>query len=478
MKRIYLVLIILIGISVSCTKNFQDYRIDQKHPTDVPGQFLFANAQKNLADQVVIPNVNYNNWKLWAQYWTETTYTDEANYDVVTRDIGSTIFRTYYRDILADLNEARKVIEAEAADGDVAAGEKANKLLIVTLVECYAYNRLVDIFGDVPYTEAVDANNKFPKYDDAFTIYKDLLTRTKDAVTNLNTNYGSFGSDDLYMGGDVAMWKKFGNTLLVKMALTISSVDAGLAQSYIEGAYAGAFAEGEVCELVYPGATNSNPINEELVKTGRHDYVAANTIVDIMNNLTDPRRPKFFEINGEEYTGGIYGESSAYTQYSHVADAIQEETFPAVLLDYTELCFYLAECAERGFSVGQSAEAWYNAGVMSSMNDWGVSSDDADAYMAQADVAYATAPGDWHQKIGTQAWLAFYIRGLLGWTSYRRLGYPTFNLPPNIPPEADGAVPRRHSYAINEQTLNPDSYYAAVDAMGGDRLSTKIFWDK
>ena len=323
-----------------------------------------------------------------------------------------------------------------------------------------------------------DIDNIYPAYDDGMTIYKDLLTRAKAATDALNPAAGSFGADDLMMGGDVAMWKKFGNTLIVRMAITIAAKEPALAKGYIEGAYAGAFAYGEACAFQYLTGANSNPLYQDLVQSGRHDFIPANTIVDMMNTLEDPRRPFYFEINGDVYSGGIYGESNPFAQFSHIADHIQAEDYPAVMLDYTELAFYLAEAAERGFSVGGDAATWYTNGIRSSMEHWGVAAADIDTYLARPDVAYATAAGNWKQKIGTQAWLAFYVRGLEGWTSYRRLDYPTLNLPPAPDESAEGAVPRRHTYPVNEQTLNGENYAAAASKIGGDKLATKLFWDE
>ncbi len=478
MKKISIILIIMVGFLISCTKNFEDFNTDKKHATVVPAQFLFANAQKALADMYSSTSVNINNWKLFAQYWTETTYTDESNYDVLNRNIGNTLFRIFYRDILVDLKEAKRITEEEVVDGEEATIAKNNRLLIIDLVEVYTYHQLVDIFGDVPYTEALDITNISPAYDDASTIYKDLLTRAKAAADALNTGAGSFGGDDLMMGGDVAMWKKFANTLIVRMAITIAAKEPALAKDYIEDAYAAGFAYGEACAFQYLTGANSNPLYQDLIQSGRHDFVPANTIVDMMNTLEDPRRAAYFDINGDTYRGGIYGESNPFAQYSHINDRIQAQDYASVMLDYTELAFYLAEAAERGFSVGGSAATWYENGIRSSMEYWGVAAADIDTYMARADVAYATAAGNWKQKIGTQAWLAFYVRGLEGWTSYRRLDFPVLNLPPAPDESADGAVPRRHTYPVNEQTLNGVSYSAAASKIGGDKLSTKIFWDE
>lgn len=471
------------GFLVSCTKDFEDYNTATKHAQQAPGQYLFANAQVALANVNSNTNVNINNWKLFAQYWTETTYVDEANYDVVNRNVGTILFGRYYRDILADFNEARRLVEAEKVEGEAAEKAKANKLYMIDLMEVYAYQQLVDIFGDVPYTEALDIENLSPVYDDAQTIYKDLLVRAKAAADGLDAGAGGFGSDDLLMGGDISMWKKFANTLIVKLGVTLSPVDAGMAKTYIEDAYTKAFAFGEAATFNYLSGANANPLYQDMVQSGRDDFVAANTLVDLMNGLDDPRRAYFFDGNLTDenenviYVGGVYGESSTFSQYTHVAARIQDPSYGYVMLDYTELAFYLAEAAERGFSVGGDAATWYDNALRSSMNYWNVPGAEADAYMALPNVAYATAPGSWKQKIGNQAYIAFYVRGLEGWTSYRRLDAPVLNLPPTPAESADGMVPKRHTYPIAEQTLNGANYSAAASKIGGDRLSTKLFWD-
>jgi hypothetical protein len=479
MKRIYLVLIVLIGISLSCTKNFEDFNTDQKHPADVTGNTLLTNAEKALTDVVASTNVNHNIWKLISQYWTETTYTDEANYDIVNRTIADITYRDYYRDVLLDLSKANSYIKGEVYVTDTTnlGIIQRNRLAIIDILMVYCYQDLVNIFGNVPYSEALDIENLSPAYDDAFIIYQDLFARLEADLSRLNVNpdLGSFESADLYYSGDVYMWIKFANTLKVRMGIMIADFDPALSQAKVESAYAGGFAYGENCQLNYPGATNSNPLYVDLVASGRHDFVPANTIVDTMNYLQDPRRASYFTKYGDIYKGGRYGYSSPYGANSHIASAIQQPDYPMVMLDYTELAFYLAEAAERGYNVGGTAESYYINGITSSFEHWGLA-DSASAYLAKPEIAYTTAPGTWKQKIGLQAWLAFYIRGLEGYNSWRRLDYPVFNLPPS-PNSDDGQVPKRFTYPVNEQTLNAANYYQAAQAIGGDLMSTKIFWD-
>jgi hypothetical protein len=478
MKNKYFILLVLIALFAACTDKFEEFNTDVKNPAVVAGEPLFSNAQKDLIDQISSTNVNENDWKLYAQYWTETTYTDEANYDVVNRTVPDYQFRAYYRGFLRDFQEATKIISETAATSAIGEVEKSNKLAIIELMVCYSYQELVDIFGDIPYTQALDVNNISPAYDKAADIYASLITRVTAATEALDPSQGSFGGADIIYGGDVASWIKFGNSLKIKLGISIADADAGLAKSTISSGIAGAFTSHADDALVhyFSSSPNYNPIYDDLVASGRNDFVPANTIVDMMNTLSDPRRPAYFEPMADgTYLGGPYGYTSPYANYSHLSAWIHDPTFPGIFMTYDEIQFYLAEAAARGFTVPETAETYYNNGIKASFEYWGLTPEEATAYLAKPEVAYATAAGDWKQKIGTQAWLAFYTRGLVGYTEWRRLDYPIFNLAETI--SAYNEIPTRFTYPVNEQTLNKTSYEAASASIGGDLPTTRIFWD-
>jgi len=126
-------------------------------------------------------------------------------------------------------------------------------------------------------------------------------------------------------------------------------------------------------------------------------------------------------------------------------------------------------------NVGGTAAEHYEAAIRASMTYWEVATADQDAYLAKADVAYATASGDWKKKIGTQKWIALYNRGLEGWTEWRRLDYPILNVPEG---KTYGDIPVRFPYPVQEQNLNTANWQAASSAVGGDVVGTKLFWDK
>jgi hypothetical protein len=487
MKKKYFALLVLGVFIASCTDKFEEFNTDIKNPAIVTGEALFSNAQLALVNQTSSTNVNLNVWKLFAQYWTETTYTDEANYDIINRSIPDYTFREYYRGFLKDFQEAAKIIGEAKPTSDVGLAEQANKLAIIELMNVFSYQNLVDIFGNVPYTESLDINKIHPVYDDATAIYQSLISRVDAALAKLNVANGSFGSADLIYGGDVAMWKKFGNSLKLKLGVSIADANPTLAKSTIEAAVAGGVISGndENALLYYMSSIHTNPIYVDVVQSGRDDFIPANTIVDLMNNLTDPRRPLYFTlydtstVEGVEklaYVGGIYGESNPFQQYSHIADPIIAPDFPGILLTYDEVLFYRAEAAARGWSVGGTVSDLYEEAITASILNWGGTQAEADAYLAQANVAYATATGDWKQKIGTQSYIALYTRGLEGYTQWRRLDFPVLNMPPSIAEYNE--IPKRFTYPVNEQTLNNDNYKAASSAIGGDDLTTKLFWDK
>lgn len=305
MKKLIIILTAAV-FAVSCSSNLEDLNQNIKDPTSVTGESLFASAQKRLADQMLTPNVNLNNNRLWVQHWNETTYQDESNYDQLTRAIPDRHWLVMYRDVLRNLDEAATVIEE--TDNPLNNAQKPNKLAIIEILSIYAWSNLVETYGDIPYSEALDIDNTLPKYDDAATVYKDLLVRLDAALGSMNSESSFAGTEDLIYNGDVDSWSKFGNTLKLRMGMVLADVDPGLSQSTAESAVQGGvfMSNEDTAEYQYsPSAPNNNPVNDNLVLSGRNDYVAAQTLIDHMNDLKDPRRAEYFDPNINEDLGEV-----------------------------------------------------------------------------------------------------------------------------------------------------------------------------
>jgi hypothetical protein len=477
MKKLLIIALSVSFLGMSCTKDITRFNEQTKRAASgaVPGETLFSNATKNFVDVLASPNVNINVFRFTVQHWAATTYQDEPQYDFETRGIPAGLWTRMYRTVLANLKEAETII---TADESLSEGEKANKLAICDIMEVNVYYFLVTTFGDVPYTEALDPENVFPKYDDAKTIYADLLSRLATDASTLNSAENGITADqDIIYGGDVDAWKKFANSFLLRMAMTIADSDPGTAKTVFESANANAFTSAaDNAELVYLDATpNTNPIWVDLVQSGRQDMVAGAPLLDKLKAINDPRLPLFFRPNANgDYVGGVVGSNNTFSQVSKPSEQMVDPTFPQIILGYSEVEFLRAEAIERGFNIPGTAAEHYNNAIKASILWWGGTAAQAATYLAQPSVAYATATGDWKQKIGIQKWIALYNQDVQGWIEMRRLDYPKLPRPVG----ADIDFPTRLPYSQSEQVLNPTSYTAAASAIGGDVATTKLWWDK
>jgi hypothetical protein len=180
--------------------------------------------------------------------------------------------------------------------------------------------------------------------------------------------------------------------------------------------------------------------------------------------------------NGQ-YVGGNYGFANAYADFSHVSDKTMAPDFEALLVDYSEVEFLLAEAIERGYTVAGTAAQHYNAAITASILYWGGTADDATTYLVQPNVAYATAAGNYKEKIGIQKWIALNNRGVDAWIEWKKFDYPVLSPPSGGSVPVGLQIPVRLIYPINEQTLNGENRNAAASAIGGDLATTKLWWD-
>ncbi len=475
-KIIILSLVFIVGL-ISC-KDLDDLNKDHKKPTEVPPEYLFTYGLENIARQMANGSYNYNVDRFWANYLTQTTYIQECNYDPINRDIGGTIWAVMYANSLIELKAAKEIIDEQPASG-VLAIQKKNKMAQISILEVYAYQYLVDNFGNVPFSEALDPGNTTPAYDDAATIYATITANLIDALNSMDTSEDGFdGVNDRLYNGDISKWKKFGASLLLQLGMRIAEYNPSDASSHVSAAVNfGVFDSNDDNASFGFLSTDpyTSPVYDYFVTQSRaSDFIATSFFVNMLEDYNDPRIVKYYDDNlgADTYLGGLYGASgNNYNNFSHVSTDIYEDpTYPSILLDYSTVCFFMAEAIERGFT-GGDAEAEYLAGIKASFDFWGIPDADYDTYVAQGDVAYSSA--NYIDKIGMQKYLALYNQGHQAWTEARRLGVPTLQ----VADETGTPNPNRMLYPNDEDLLNEVNYDAAAAAMGGDLLSTHIFWD-
>ncbi len=510
---------------------------DIKNPEVVPAGPLFANAILDYFYLMLETSVNNNVFRLYAQYWAQTTYPDESQYNQTTRNIGRNMWRTLYRDVLKDLDGAKTSIANEVLPGVDPEGEEAvrdNQLATIQIIEVLAYSNLVDLFGNVPYTEAIDIENPDPTYDDAATVYNNILDELNEAIDMINLDYSGLTLNDPIYNANMSKWLAYANSLKLRLAMRLVDVNPTLAQTLAEEAASQSLIMNNAnnFKIEYLALSpNTNPLWVDLVQSGRHDFVSSNHMVNYLNNIQDPRIHVFYDLasfrfskndnnttidteiggtgtafvfyDGEErvvtlpytvsavdssstieyYVGGTYGTANSYSKSSHIGELFHDPLLNGVLMSAAEVRFLLAEAAERGFTVTGTAEEHYNAAILASMEEWGITTEKAQAYLEQPSIAYATATGTWKEKIGAQKWISLFNNGFEGWTSYRLLdfgilqGFPIYDDDNNLIGYEAPSVPTRFLYPVEEATLNGDMYDAAAAAIGGDEMETKLFWD-
>jgi len=457
--------------------------VNPKAATDVPAETLMANAVRNSLALIDNMSQNSNITRMMTQYIGMTQYTDPSRYVFSVRQIPDGYWNTSYL-VLQDFKEVKMLIQ-DLSGSDAFNRMNANRMAIVDILEVLVYHNLVDVLGNVPYTEALGGfDGKTPVYDDQAAIYTDLQVRLSSDIATLTAGAsdGSWGAEDLVYGGDVVMWKKFAATVKARLGMRLADVNPATAQAELTAAInAGMLEPGESMQLHWTAVTpHTNTIYASFVPSARNDYGPANTIIDKMVALNDARLPAYFtqtdtstEVGVEKwaYVGITYGSTTvAYNSISHFSDAMFAPDFPATFACNAEVEFMLAEAAARSFTVPGTAQEHYEAGIAESHAHWGVTVDPL--YLGLPDVAWDALRAK--ELIGTQKWLAQYNRGMEGWATWRSFDWPVLNAPPDL---AYTDIPYRYPYPFNEVDLNEDNYNAASSAIGGDNVRTLLFWD-
>ena len=452
-----------------------------------------------------------------AGYWSGDKYLYNAAYSAALWD----------RNYAAPLKTLTHVVDRTKEDET-----QQNLYAVALLMRCFTLHRLTDFYGDVPYKQAGrglndkdNQTNFFPKYEPQSEIYDLLISQIKEARDKLNDSGESLEGQDIMYNGKIDKWKKFANSLLLRVGMRMSKVDAAKAQSTVEEAAthaAGVFASNE--DNAFIAHTDGQGINRngnsEVFTDGNggehSNCRPSKFFVNWMKNNNDPRlliicggvgnpllKSSTWNTDPDDQIGLPNGFNSETildtaiadslitdvkefkdTVYSFVNPKLYDYSDPMFFLTHAETSLILAEAKEKGWNVGTtSAEDHFNAGVKSALQIW----EAYDASLAVPDTA-ATAYIDGldyvssankMELIGEQYWAATYLNHYESFANWRRTGFP--KLKPISPFEGnvtDGTIPRRLRYPEGEISGNPQSYQKVVNRQGPDLFTTRMWWDK
>lgn len=468
MKKLYIVLLSCLTLS-SC-KDFEELNVNPNAPSQASGTQLIANATLSLPGLSASPTANF-----LAQYIAETQYVTASLYPD-----GATNFYGLYAGPLMNLQTV--LDNAESLNGNQ--GPVANQLAVAKILKAYFFWNITDRWGDVPYTEALKgAANFTPAYDSQESIYNNLFELLDEADKQFVT--GNITNDIIY-GGNVARWKKLGNSIRLLMALRISEVNPTKGSAEFNKALAAGVMTANADNLVFkhlPEANMQSYWYGQVVNQNREWWALTKTLVDKLRPVEDPRLPVFGQParKGGQFVGLPFGTTQGMNteDFSLMGTAIYAQDAPIHLVTYAQVLFAQAEAAKRGWISGGDAEAKknYDLAIRSSVAQWlpnataAAALSAANTLLAKPGVAYEPARA--MEQIGTQRWIHLFMHGYEAWAEWRRTGYPN-NL---VLPEGR-AIPLRQMYPANEAAINAQSYNAALQGMGGvDGLYKKVWWD-
>lgn len=270
--------------------------------------------------------------------------------------------------------------------------------------------------------------------------------------------------------------------------MMLADVDNTAAKAIVESAVAGGVFTSNADNAMVPFQTVqpfANPVWENVIASGRQDYVPARPLISRMNELNDPRRSLLFTKHQSKYKGGIYGETNSYGDYSHFSETVVLPGRDALIMGYAEVEFLLAEARARGYNVGGTAEGHYKKAIRADMEFWNaraaaagvddrITDQEIAAYLAQPEVQWS--PSNWREVLGLQKWIGLFDQYLQAYTAYRRLDSPTLQPPEQAVNDLE-IVPVRFHYPVSEQRYNPKNYEQAAQAIGGDTFTNRLFWD-
>lgn len=475
MKKIKILLTLaLVGLLfiTACDKDFEEVNTNPNDATTVPSSQLIADIARNTGNIMYSTFVGGDMGSCWAQHWAKVNYEEEERYQVRNSVIEAFIWQGIYEDVIADAKSMEDIAIEEG--NDYARGASL-------VLQAYGYHVLTDMFGMIPFTEAMDPTNLKPAYDSQEVVYSGILNMLDTANVLLSTGTGSLNSaTDLVYAGDHTGWLKFANSLKFRCLMRISGVqDVSADLQEIVSNRSVFTSNADEASLVYLSADpNANPMYESIVYGSRFEYKANKVLVDMLVDLNDPRLPQYVELNADgEYRGKPSGINAVpndewnYDNVSAIGEYVLAPEWPAVFMSYSELMFLMAEAAEKDLITG-NAQSYYEAGILASLTKMGVA-DQYATYITETGVAYSSVEADRLQQIAEQNWLALYTEGIEAWTEWRRTGYPV--LSPAIEAVV-ASIPSRYNYPPIEQSINAESYQAAVTAQGADLLTTDIWW--
>lgn len=527
-KFFYGALVLVIPVTSCDTENLQELNINPQAVNQIDLNYLFSAAELGSASNGSSGDNRYIDWRTnigWASMVVQQLAVASGGIspgDKYTHNAETVAapFDFIYNDQLKNIAEVLR----QTGPGGFAEGRYQNMRQAARILRAFNFQRLTDLYGSIPYSEANKGMEGvfFPAYEKQSVIYADLLKELDEASAALSATAPDegFAKADIIYKGDIAKWKRWGYSLMLRMAMRISNVAPEMAKTYVTKAVAGGVFRSNQDNAYIPMAlapgqwTNQNGISRAFYPgDGGQPSFLSKTLIDFLKganpNSTADDDPRLMIISGgiADWTANEWkpintdplaqrglpnGVDQSILDATEGRPVNQVQTFsrinfkllqldePFMLMNYGEVELLLAEALERNIGTGitGSAEEHYNAGVKASMQMYTLY--DPTFVVSEAQVASYLAqypyggPKPKRQMIYEQLWVNGFLNWWEAWANWRRTGFPALtpvNYPGNV---TSGVIPRRLQYPATEAAGNQNY---ATQAIKPDTYTTKLWWD-
>ncbi len=482
MRKLILILTILVLITSASCKKYLDVNETPNNPTTVPPSVLlstttvglaFANANDlSRATSALVQHIAgvANQTQQYDIYNLEGSFDNQWNFEIYN----------------GSANNLQKLIDDHSTTNPVYSG-------IAQLQLAYIYSVAADLWGDVPYSQAGKGLEYLtPRFDKIQDIYQgnsaegivSLFDLVKAGLADLDkTGVLKPGKDDIVYGGDIAKWKRMGNTLLLKFAIQLTNVNAALAKSTIESVITGNnYINANSLDFEVPFGSsvgNQNPLYNFNYVNRTGDQMLSQRLLNLARSLNDTvRLARFFTKPNGVFTAFDNGATTATpatanrSKYNTYLVGTSGEA-PIRLLTFAQVNFILAEAALILGTPGDP-NTYYQAGIKASMQKVGMTTAEIDNYFTTNPtvVTLAGTTEEKRKQIITQKYISWIGNGIEAYNDYRRTGYPVLALAINAAGHNPNVIPTRLPYTSGELSRNPNTPNPII------RTDVKIWWAK
>lgn len=464
----------------ACTGDFEEINTNPNEPELISPSLLLPNAIQVSVDRYWGHSTRYERLNIdaamcWIQHIARNIYINSEgdNYELPV-SVSSGTWENVYRNSLVNFESMLRL----AAPGEPSANVNYEGIALV--MRSFTYSYLTDVFGPIPYSQALKGTAAeaiySPAYDSMEDVYAGLLEDLKLANEKLTIG-GPSVSGDILFDGDILAWKKFANSLRLKLANRQAAKKPAESRAIMQEILANpsefpVFTRNED----YAALNHANVIGSRNkmfdVFSTRSDWNISATLVDRLLELDDMRITAFAKPTPlGTYAGlpnGLTDEAAATFVASTIGDRFLDPEAPSVLMTYAELLFILAEAAFDGDIQGD-ASGYLEQAIRASHQQYDLEM--PSDYMARLGTITK-------ETIMTQKWIALFGQGIEAWTEYRRTGFPVMPQPhPSAIFTNNGVLPTRLEYPLSEYSLNSQNVARGVELLSGeDNMRSRLWW--